>query len=96
MTFYELKNNLTIQGNVRLSVWDYSTSQCEEVAYYDFIGSADLQWEDTCDGHSTIEDKNIEEVDLEEFDDYEVTYIYSMMVNGREFVVIEICTEGED
>ena len=96
MTFYELKNNLTIQGNIRLSVWDYGTSECEEVAYYDFIGSADLQWEDSCDGRDKIADKTIEEVDLDDFDDYEVTYIYSMMINGREFLVIEICTEGED
>lgn len=95
MTFYELKNSITIQGNVRLSVWDFNTSECEEVAHYDFIGSADLQWEDSCAGLDRIEDKNIEEVDLDEFDDCEVTYIYSMMVDGREFVVIEI-SKDED
>lgn len=91
MTLYELKNCTTIQGNIRLSVWDFST-----IAHYDFIGSADLQWESDCSGYDVLAGKTIEEVDLDDFDDYEVTYIYSMKIDGREFLVIEIHKDEDE
>lgn len=91
MTLYDLVNSVTIQGNVKIQIYDLNTSEYP-LAYYKLIGVDDLSWlnEYDCDGRDAAE-ANVESVDLGVFEDYEVNYIFSDKDNGgREFVVIEL------
>ena len=95
MTLYDLKNTTTIQGNVEIRVYDPDTS-AYPIAYYRFIGLADLSYERECDGVDCIADKPITEFDDDTLDWGEVTFIYSEEIDGMAFIVIEIEKPDEE
>lgn len=95
MTLYDLKNTTTIQGNVEIRVYDFDTSEYP-IAYYRFIGLADLSYERECDGMDCVADEPITEFDDDALDWSEVAFIYSEEINGMAFIVIEIEKPDED
>ena len=94
MTLYELMNSVTIQSNVELRVFNPRFYE-EQVAYYRFRCTADLQYEQACEGKDIAADEEITEIDLDELEDYEVNYIYGERIDGEYYVVIEIECKDE-
>ena len=95
MTLYDLKNYTTIRGNVEIRVYNPDTSEYP-IAYYRFIGLADLSYERECDGMDCIADEPITEFDDDTLDWCEVSFIYSEKIDGQEFIVIGIEKEEDE
>ena len=92
MTFYEVVNAVTVQGNIRIEVWDNDVSECGPVETYTFYGNSDLSWlgEEPCEGENKVTGEKIDTIDLETFEDYEVNYIYSDKIGNSGFIVMEL------
>ena len=74
MALYELCHNITIQGNVRISIFDEDGEE-EKVFYIDQVVD-DLLWDFSCE--QDFEEEMVE---------YEVTYLF---VGGDGYLHIEL------